>query len=164
MTKTVVCSTVTSAKGAKDALTEKVTKAMDLTKDIIQESVTLTKSVVSTTVNTAVNSASEAKNRMSHKVTDVVNLGKETVQDSIDLTKSVVNTALEAAHGTKNVMTGDVNKVLGKSYGAIQDGVEMTSFVKQMMASGVDAMLEKTEELIDHYLPITEEELGKNWG
>ncbi|KAJ6655683.1 hypothetical protein lerEdw1_004736 [Lerista edwardsae] len=157
LTKTVVCSTVTTAMGAKDALTEKVTKAVDLTKDIIQDSVTLTKSVV----NTAVNSANEAKDLVSHRVTDVVNLGKETVQDSVDLTKSVVNTALEAAHGTKNVVTGEVNKVVGKSRGAIQEGVEMTSFVRQMMASGVDAMLEKTEELVDHYLPITEEELVK---
>ncbi|XP_066492506.1 perilipin-3-like [Tiliqua scincoides] len=157
LTKTVVCSTVTTAMGAKDVLTEKVTKAMDLTKDIVQDSITLTKSVVSSTVN----AANETKDLMTHRVVDVVNLGKETVKDSVDLTKSVVNTALQVAHGTKDVATGEVNRVVGKRCGAIQEGVEMTRFVRQMVSSGVDAMLEKTEELVDHYLPITEEELVK---
>lgn len=146
--------------GAKEALTEQMTKAVDLTKDIVQDSITLTKSVVSSTVNNAVNAANETKDRVTHKVADVVNLGKETVQDSVDLTKSVVNTALQAAHGTKERVAREVNK--GKKCGAVQEGVEMTSFVRQMMSSGVDAMLEKTEELVDHYLPLTEEELGKN--
>lgn len=159
LTKSVVSSTVTTAMGAKEALTEQMTKAVDLTKDIVQDSITLTKSVVSSTVNNAVNAANETKDRVTHKVADVVNLGKETVQDSVDLTKSVVNTALQAAHGTKERVAREVNK--GKKCGAVQEGVEMTSFVRQMMSSGVDAMLEKTEELVDHYLPLTEEELVK---
>lgn len=36
----------------------------------------------------------------------------------------------------------------------------MESSVAHKVASGIDALLEKSEELVDHYLPITYEELG----
>ncbi|XP_053154392.1 perilipin-3-like [Hemicordylus capensis] len=165
LTKSVVSSTVNiamdAANVAKEMVTEKVTKAVDLSKDIAQDSITLTKSVV----NNAVNVATEAKDLMTHRVADVVNLTKETVQDSVDLTKSVVsstvNTALQTAHGTKDAVTGKVNRAAGKRCGAIQEGLEMTSFMRQRVAKRVDSMLEKTEEMVDHYLPITEEELVK---
>ncbi|KAH0625842.1 hypothetical protein JD844_034173 [Phrynosoma platyrhinos] len=165
LAKSVVGSTVNTAKdaanGAKELVVHKVAAAVDLTKDIIQDSVGLTKSVVDSTVNTAVNAANEAKVLMTHRVTDVINLSKETAKESVDLTKSVVsstvNTALQAAMGTKDlVMTGQV-----KDCGALQEGIEMTGFLRQILTSGVDAMLEKTEEMVDYYLPMTDEELGK---
>uniref|UniRef100_A0A8D2LSR7 Perilipin n=1 Tax=Varanus komodoensis TaxID=61221 RepID=A0A8D2LSR7_VARKO len=77
---------------------------IDLTKDIVQDSVALTKLVVNSTVNTAVNAASEAKGLVSHRVADVVNLSKGTVQDSVDLTKMV-------------------------TCGPVQEGIEMTSLI-----------------------------------
>ncbi|RMC01016.1 hypothetical protein DUI87_22703 [Hirundo rustica rustica] len=53
--------------------------------------------------------------------------------------------------------------------GAVQGGVELTrsavssgvSTVGQMVASGVGSVLGKSEELVDHYLPMTDEELAK---
>ncbi|XP_061457431.1 perilipin-3-like isoform X3 [Rhineura floridana] len=164
VTKSVISSTVSTAvsaaSGAKQLVSHRVTEAVDLTKDIVQDSVNLTKSVMNSTFNTAVNAAHEARDLVSHRVADIVNLSKETAQESVDLTKSVVsstvNTALQAAQGTKDLMTGQV-----RSCGAVQEGVEMTSFLRQALASGVDAMLGKTEEMVDHYLPMTNEELVK---
>ncbi|CAI5798867.1 Uncharacterized protein PODLI_1B030851 [Podarcis lilfordi] len=160
ITKTVICSTVNVAKdaasGAKQLWSNRVSEAVDLTKDIVQDSVNLTKSVVSSTVNTAVNAANEAKELVTHRVADVVNLGKETAQDSVDLTKSVVNTALQAAQETRELVAGQV-----MTCGPVQEGIEMTSLLKQALSSGVDVMLGKTEDMVDYYLPMTDEELAK---
>uniref|UniRef100_A0A8C6XMH9 Perilipin n=1 Tax=Naja naja TaxID=35670 RepID=A0A8C6XMH9_NAJNA len=89
-----------------------------------QDSIALTKSVVSSTVNTARNAASEAKGLITHRAADMINL----VQ----------------------------------SAGALQEGVEMATLLRQAVASGVDTMLDKTEEMVDYYLPMSEEELGKS--
>uniref|UniRef100_A0A7M4ENY2 Perilipin n=1 Tax=Crocodylus porosus TaxID=8502 RepID=A0A7M4ENY2_CROPO len=101
-------------------------------------------------------------------------LQQPTEKVSLPLTKSVVsstvNTALDAASGTKDIVTSKVNAAVGQGREAIQDGVEMTSFMVNssintakaagnVVASRVDAMLWKSEELVDHYLPVTEEEL-----
>ncbi|XP_065278011.1 perilipin-3-like [Emys orbicularis] len=180
LTKSVVSSTVNTAKeaacGAKDIVTNRVTKAVDLTRGTVQDSVELTKSVVSSTVNTAKEAACGAKDIVTNRVTEAVDLTRGTVQDSVELTKSVVsstvNTAKEAACGAKDIVTSKVNTVVGRSREAVQDGVEMTSFVVtnslnkakaagQLVASGVDAVLEKSQALVDHYLPLTNEELVK---
>ncbi|XP_077698069.1 perilipin-3-like [Eretmochelys imbricata] len=178
LTKSVVSSTVNTAKeaayGAKDIVTNRVTEAVDLTRGTVQDSVELTKSVVSSTVNTAKEAACGAKDIVTNRVTEAVDLTRGTVQDSVELTKSVVsstvNTAKEAACGAKDIVTSKVNTVVGRSREAVQDGVEMTSSVLtnslnkakaagQLVASGVDAVLEKSEVLVDHYLPMTNEEL-----
>ncbi|XP_061494498.1 perilipin-3-like [Rhineura floridana] len=46
---------------------------------------------------------------------------------------------------------------------AVQDGKEMVVEMKmgKMALSGAEAVLEKSEELLNHYLPMTEEELAK---
>uniref|UniRef100_A0A8C6XP52 Perilipin n=1 Tax=Naja naja TaxID=35670 RepID=A0A8C6XP52_NAJNA len=103
-----------------------------------QDSIALTKSVVSSTVNTARNAASEAKGLITHRAADMINLGKETMNDGIDLTQSVVSNTV--------------------------NGVEMATLLRQAVASGVDTMLDKTEEMVDYYLPMSEEELGKSRG
>uniref|UniRef100_A0A8D0GSY3 Perilipin n=1 Tax=Sphenodon punctatus TaxID=8508 RepID=A0A8D0GSY3_SPHPU len=96
-------------------------------------------------------------------------------QPTEKLTKSVVtstvNTARDATSDAKQKMTTRVNEVVGKSREAVQEGVEMTSFivthsvnktkaVGQIVVSGVDAMLRESEDLVDHYLPMTDEELA----
>uniref|UniRef100_A0A8C4W116 Perilipin n=1 Tax=Gopherus evgoodei TaxID=1825980 RepID=A0A8C4W116_9SAUR len=90
---------VKAASGAKDIVTNRVTKAVDLTRGTVQD----------------------------------MDLTRGTVQDSVELTKSVVE--------------------------AVQDGKEMTT--GQLVASGVDAVLEKSGALVDHYLPMANEELGE---
>ena len=75
-----------------------------------------------------------AKETVAHTITGVVGKTKEAVQDSVEMTKSVVS--------------GSINTVLG-------------SRVVQMVSSGVDSALTKSETLVDQYLPLTEAELGK---
>uniref|UniRef100_A0A7M4FW19 Perilipin n=1 Tax=Crocodylus porosus TaxID=8502 RepID=A0A7M4FW19_CROPO len=86
--------------------------------------------------NTVMNAVDTAKDAMASRVAGAVDLTKHVVQDSVELTKSVVSST--------------VNTALDAASEAIQDGVEMTN-----------AMLWKSEELVDHYLPVTEEELGE---
>ncbi|XP_037979884.1 perilipin-2 isoform X2 [Motacilla alba alba] len=77
-----------------------------------------------------------AKETVAHTITGVVGKTKEAVQDSVEMTKSVVN--------------GSINTVLG-----------VQSRVVQMVSSGVDSALTKSETLVDQYLPLTEAELEK---
>ncbi|NXU94555.1 PLIN3 protein, partial [Xiphorhynchus elegans] len=76
--------------------------------------------------------------------------------------------------GARDAVTSRVTGMVDMTRGAVQGGVEMTrsavssgvstvmgSTVGQMVASGVGSVLEKSEELVDHYLPMTDEELAK---
>ncbi|KAM6040124.1 uncharacterized protein LJ206_020276 isoform 2-T2 [Theristicus caerulescens] len=177
LTKSAVASTIVNAveaaQGAKDLVTNKVTEAVDLTKHIVEDSVGLTKSAVASTITAAVGAAQGAKDLVTNTVTEAVDLTKGAVQDGVEKTKSVVtstvNTALDAAYGT---IASKINTALEQSREAIQEGVEMTNSVvtnsiskakavSQAVAGGVESVLGISEDLVDHYLPMTEEELGK---
>ncbi|NXC46819.1 PLIN3 protein, partial [Penelope pileata] len=94
-----------------------------------------TKQLVSTKVISAMDAACEAKEAMAGKVTEAVDLTKNAVGESVKLTRSMVtsgvNNAMEAAQ------------------------------VGQAVAGGVESVLGMSEDLVDHYLPMTEEELGE---
>ncbi|NXP76953.1 PLIN2 protein, partial [Ramphastos sulfuratus] len=75
-----------------------------------------------------------AKETVAHTISGVVGKTKEAMQDSVEMTKSVVN--------------GSINTVLG-------------SRVVQLVSSGMDSALTKSETLVDQYLPFTEAELEK---
>ncbi|XP_029464694.1 perilipin-2-like [Rhinatrema bivittatum] len=75
-----------------------------------------------------------AKDTIAHAVTGVVDKAKGAAQESMEMTKAVV--------------TGSVNSVLG-------------SPMVQVVSTGVDAALSKTEALVDQYLPVTEGEAAK---
>ncbi|NXI24842.1 PLIN3 protein, partial [Sterrhoptilus dennistouni] len=100
-----------------------------------------TKQLVSTKVTSALDAACEAKEAVADKVTEAVDLTKNVVGDSVKLTRSVVtstvSSAVEAAQGAKELA------------------------VSQAVAGGVETVLGMSEDLVDHYLPMTEEELGK---
>uniref|UniRef100_A0A8C3FJP3 Perilipin n=1 Tax=Chrysemys picta bellii TaxID=8478 RepID=A0A8C3FJP3_CHRPI len=66
-------------------------------------------------------------------VTSMVGVAKGAVQESVEVTKSAV--------------TSSMSTVISSSMG-------------QMAASGIDMALAKSEQLVDHYLPMTEEELA----
>ncbi|XP_068020854.1 perilipin-3-like isoform X2 [Melanerpes formicivorus] len=176
-TKSAVASTIVNAveaaQGAKDLVTNKVTEAVDLSKHIVEDSVELTKSAVASTITAAVGAAQGAKDLVTNKVTEAVDLTKGAVQESVEKTKSVVtstvSTALDAAYGT---ITSKINTALEQSKGAIQEGMEMTNSVvansiskakavSQAVAGGVETVLGMSEDLVDQYLPMTEEELGQ---
>ncbi|NXC03324.1 PLIN3 protein, partial [Orthonyx spaldingii] len=94
-----------------------------------------TKQLVSTKVTSAMDAACEAREAMADKVTEAVDLTKNVVGDSVKLTKSVVTSTVSSA-------------------------VEAAQ-VSQAVAGGVESVLAMSEDLVDHYLPMTEEELGK---
>ncbi|NXE55379.1 PLIN3 protein, partial [Casuarius casuarius] len=99
-----------------------------------KDSVGRTKSAVASTVTAAVGAAQGAKDLMTNTVTEAVDLTKEAVQDGVEKTKSMV--------------TSTVNTALAKTMG-------------QAVAGGVESVLGTSEDLVDHYLPMTEEELGQ---
>ncbi|XP_051842968.1 perilipin-2 isoform X1 [Antechinus flavipes] len=85
--------------------------------------------------------------------------------------KDAVTTTVTSA---KDSVTNTINGVVGRTKGAVNDSVEMTKSVVngsintvlgsrmvQMMSSGVENALSKSEFLVDQYLPLTEEELEK---
>ncbi|XP_064417168.1 perilipin-2-like, partial [Latimeria chalumnae] len=75
-----------------------------------------------------------AKETVAHTIFGVVDQTKEAVHGSIEMAKSVV--------------TGGVDTVFG-------------SHVVPVVSSGIDAALTKSELFVDHYLPLTEDELAK---
>ncbi|KAM6236048.1 perilipin-3-like [Porphyrio hochstetteri] len=177
LTKAAVASTIVNAveaaQGAKDLVTNKVTEAVDRTKHIVEDGVGMTKAAVTSTVTAAVGAAQGAKDLVTNTVAEAVDLTKGAVQDGVEKTKlmvtSTVNTALDAAYGS---IASKISTALEQSREVIQGGVEMTNSVvtnsiskakavSQAVAGGVESVLGLSEDLVDHYLPVTEEELGK---
>ncbi|XP_060088855.1 perilipin-3-like [Heteronotia binoei] len=149
LTKTVVSSTVSTAKdaavGAKGILTQRVAEAADITKDIVHDSVGLTKTVVASTLNTAREAAFGATDLMAHRVFDAVNLTKGTVQDTVDLTKSVMsssmNTAKDAAFRATDLVANRMGDIINLTKGTVLDGVDLTI---SMMNSTADTTKDAT--------------------
>ncbi|XP_072100600.1 perilipin-2-like [Mobula birostris] len=87
----------------------------------------------------------DTKELVSSTITGAKDAVSNTVTGVVDMAKGAVHSSIEK---TKNAVAGGVNTV-------------MTSRVGQMVATGVDSALNKSEEMVDHYLPLTEEELAK---
>uniref|UniRef100_A0A8D2LQA6 Perilipin n=1 Tax=Varanus komodoensis TaxID=61221 RepID=A0A8D2LQA6_VARKO len=103
--------------------------------EVLEDGVTLTKSVVSSTVHTARDAATGAQQLVAKRMAEAIDLTKDIVQDSVALTKLVVNSTVNTAVNAASEAKGLV------------------------LSSGMGTMLNRTEELVDHYLPMTEEEL-----
>ncbi|NXH43468.1 PLIN3 protein, partial [Dicaeum eximium] len=97
-------------------------------------------------------------------ISDTKLLVTSTVTGARDVLTSTVAGAKDA-----DAVTSRVTGVMDMTKGAVQGGVELTrsavsssvSTVGQMVASRVGSVLGKSEELVDHYLPMTDEELAK---
>ncbi|XP_009956804.1 PREDICTED: perilipin-3-like, partial [Leptosomus discolor] len=109
-------------------------KVISDTKQLVSTKVTSTKSAVASTITAAVGAAQGAKDLVTNTVTEAMDVTKGAVQDGVEKTKSVV--------------TSTVNTALDAA-------------VSQAVAGGVESVLGISEDLVDHYLPMTEEELGK---
>ncbi|XP_043821132.1 perilipin-3 isoform X1 [Dromiciops gliroides] len=118
----------------KELVSSKVTGA----KDAVSSTVFGAKDAVSSTVFGAKDAVSStvfgAKDAVAHRVTEAVDMTRGAVQSGVDMTKSMV--------------TSSVNTVMGSKVG-------------QMVLSGMDTVLGKSEEWVDNYLPMTDEELAK---
>ncbi|XP_053261554.1 perilipin-3-like [Podarcis raffonei] len=89
--------------------------------------------------------ASKGLDKLEEKLPILHQTAEQVISDTQELVSSKVADAKEA-----------VAK-------AVQDGKEMVVETRmgKMALSGAEAVLEKSEELLDHYLPMTEEELAK---
>nr|KAF6349705.1 perilipin 3 [Myotis myotis] len=92
-----------------------------------------TKELVSSKVTGAREAVASAKDTVATRVTEAVDVTREAVQSGVDKTKSVV--------------TSSVQSVMGSRMG-------------QMVLSGVDTVLGKSEEWMDNHLPMTDSELA----
>ncbi|XP_066062002.1 perilipin-3-like [Chamaea fasciata] len=165
-TKLLVTSTVT---GAKDVLTSTVAGA----RDAVSNTVVGARDAVSNTMVGARDAVSStvagARDAVSNTVVGARDAVSNTVVGAKDAVSSTVAGARDAVVGAKDAVTSRVTGVMDMTKGAVQGGVELTrsavssgvSTVGQMVASGVGSMLGKSEELVDHYLPMTDEELAK---
>ncbi|XP_044526912.1 perilipin-3 isoform X1 [Gracilinanus agilis] len=108
------------------------------TKELVSSKVTGAKDAVSSSVLGAKDAVSStvlgAKDAMANRVTEAMDMTRGAVQSGVDMTKSMV--------------TSSVNTVMGTKVG-------------QMVLSGMDTVLGKSEEWVDNYLPMTDEELAK---
>lgn len=92
--------------------------------------------------------------------------------------KDVVTTARHAVTGrvtgAKDTVSDTLSTVVDRTRGAVQGGMERTramvsgsvstvleSRVAQLVSSSVDSALSTSESLVEQYLPLTEDELGK---
>ncbi|NXY11658.1 PLIN3 protein, partial [Pteruthius melanotis] len=104
-------------------------------------------------------------------VTSTVTGAKDVLTSTVAGAKDAVSSTVA---GAKDAVTSRVTGVMDMTKGAVQGGMELTrsavssgvstvmgSTVGQMVASGVGSVLGKSEELVDHYLPMTDEELAK---
>ncbi|XP_054505903.2 perilipin-3-like isoform X2 [Agelaius phoeniceus] len=187
-TKLLVTSTVTGARdvltstmaGARDAVSSRMAGAKDAVsstvagaKDAVSSTVAGAKDAVSNTVCGARDAVSNTVCGARDAVSSTMAGAKDAVSSTVTGAKDAVAGAKDAVSctvtGAKDAVTSRVTGVVDMTKGAVQGGVEMTrsavnssvSTVGQMVASGVDSVLGKSEELVDHYLPMTDEELAK---
>nr|XP_012416088.1 PREDICTED: perilipin-3 isoform X1 [Odobenus rosmarus divergens] len=93
-----------------------------------------TKELVSSRVSGAREAVSSAKDTVATRVTEVVDVTRGAMQTGVDATKSVVTSGVQSVMGSR---------------------------VGQMVLSGVDTVLGKSEEWVDNHLPMTDAELAR---
>ncbi|XP_066576522.1 perilipin-2 isoform X2 [Amia ocellicauda] len=113
---------------------DKIEKTLPILHQPSDQVVANAKDVVTGAKDAVAITVTGAKDTVSYTITGVVDKTRGAVQESMEMTKAMVN--------------GSVNTVMG-------------SRVVKMVSTGVDSALSTSESLVDHYLPLTEEELEK---
>ncbi|XP_016053354.1 PREDICTED: perilipin-3 [Miniopterus natalensis] len=128
---------ITSASGyahrGLDKLEENLPILQQQTEKVLADTKELVSSKVSGAREAVSNRVSNAKDTVATRVTEAVDVTRGAVQSGMDMTKSVV--------------TSSVHSVMGSRVG-------------QMVLSGVDTVLGKSEEWVDNHLPMTDSELA----
>ncbi|NXK09077.1 PLIN3 protein, partial [Herpetotheres cachinnans] len=117
-----------------DKLEEKLPILQQPPEKLISDTKQLVTSTMTGAKDVLTSTMAGAKDAVTSRVTGVMDMTKGAMQGSVELTKSAVSSG--------------VSTVMGSTVG-------------QMVVSGMGSMLEKSEELVDHYLPMTDEELAK---
>ncbi|XP_077672626.1 perilipin-3-like [Eretmochelys imbricata] len=99
---------------------------------------------------------------------------EKVASDAQDLVHATMVGAKDAVCSTVTEAKDAVTSMVGVAQGAVHESMEVTrsavtssmstvmgSHMGQMAASGIDTALGKSEQLVDYYLPMTEEELAE---
>ncbi|XP_007950726.1 perilipin-2 [Orycteropus afer afer] len=113
--------------------------------DRIEEKLPILNQPTNQVVASAKGAVTGAKDAVTTAVTGAKDSMASTITGVVDKTKGAVTGSVER---TKSVVNGSINTVLG-------------SRMMQLVNSGVENALTKSELLVDQYLPLTQEELEK---
>ncbi|KAM6463630.1 perilipin-3-like isoform 1-T2 [Liasis olivaceus] len=133
-TDKIISDTKDLVTGAKEAVTSTVSGMVDKTKEVVQGGVEMTRSAVQGGVDMTRSA-----------VQGGVDMTRSAVQGGVDMTRSAVQSGVDM---TRSAVSSGVSTV-------------MESSVAQMVSSNLNTVIGKSEELVDHYLPMTDEELAK---
>ncbi|XP_077201633.1 perilipin-3-like [Paroedura picta] len=140
--KTVATSAVSSAQPLLDKFEPQISAANSYAckgLNKLQETLPALQQSVEKVVLDTKDLVADAKDSICSKVTEV----KDVVSSMVDVAKETAQESMEMA---KSAVTSGVNTVMETSLA--------------MVAGGIGKVIEKSEELVDHYLPITDEELA----
>ncbi|XP_039174386.1 perilipin-3-like isoform X2 [Crotalus tigris] len=86
--------------------------------------------------------------------------GLDKLEENLPFLHQTVDQVISETQELVSSKVADVKEAVAK---VVQDGKEMIIDTRmgKLAISGVEAVLEKSEELLDHYLPMTDEELAK---
>ncbi|XP_046951481.1 perilipin-3 isoform X2 [Lynx rufus] len=117
-----------------DKLEENLPILQQQTEKVLADTKELVSSKVSGARDAVCNTVSSAKDTVATRVTEAVDVTRGAVQTGVDATKSVVASGVQSVMGSR---------------------------VGQVVLSGVDTMLGKSEEWMDNHLPMTDAELAR---
>ncbi|XP_074809931.1 perilipin-3-like [Natator depressus] len=118
--------------------------------------------------------ACESLDKLEEKLPVLQQPDDQVASDAKELVSSTQIDAKDAVCSTVTEAKDAVTSMVGMAKGAVQESVEVTksavtssmstvmgSSMGQIIMSSVDLVLETSESLVDHYFPITDEELAK---
>ncbi|XP_026904982.1 perilipin-3 isoform X1 [Acinonyx jubatus] len=117
-----------------DKLEENLPILQQQTEKVLADTKELVSSKVSGAREAVSNTVSSAKDTVATRVTEAVDVTRGAVRTGVDATKSVVASGVQSVMGSR---------------------------VSQVVLSGVDTMLGKSEEWMDNHLPMTDAELAR---
>ncbi|XP_030048295.1 perilipin-2 [Microcaecilia unicolor] len=88
----------------------------------------------------------------------------EIVANATDMVVSAKEAVAETVTGAKDTVAYTITEVVEKTKGAVSDSMNtvLGSHMLQIVSTGVDAALTKSEALVDQYLPMAEEQAAKD--
>ncbi|XP_058393343.1 perilipin-3 isoform X1 [Diceros bicornis minor] len=117
-----------------DKLEENLPVLQHHTEKVLVDTKELVSSKVAGAREAVSHTVSSARDTVASRVTEAVDVTRGAVQSGVDMTKSVVTSGVQSVMGSR---------------------------VGQMVLSGVDAVLGRSEEWVDNHLPMTDAELAR---
>ncbi|XP_055963227.1 perilipin-3 [Sorex fumeus] len=125
-------------------------------------------------INTASEYAHRGLDKLENSVSVLQQPPEKVLADTRELVSSKVSEARDAVSSAKDTVASCVTGAVDATRGAVQSGVDRTkgavssgvqsvmdSRVGQLVLSGVDTILCRSEEWVDNHLPMTDAELGR---